>query len=737
MTPFSPIPATTRLHLTGHDLTVDDVVSVARSGRVVALDGAARERMACCRHVIDFLIGQKEKVYGLTTGFGKLRDKVIATEDTQKLQYNLIRSHACGVGQPFPEDVVRGAMLLRANTLCRGNSGIRPVVVQLVLEMLNQNITPLIPEKGSVGASGDLAPLSHMVLVLMGDPDGQVYRVSRRRDLAHQRITPLRSDFVTIREIQDPGSYVCEQTRQQWARFEQTKRDLGINTDPLRCLEAKEGLALNNGTQFMTAIAALALHDAYFCLRTAELAAALSLEANRGVRAAYDPRIHHSRGQSHQAEVARRVIAWCEGSQIIDLLLNSASIGQARKKLDEAAEHLEEIRSELDFRGLNPALIDEVSAMISGLERQLAGLIPAAPGSDSDDPATAARRAFLERCAQRDFTEQIPALNDYLSRCRRESTAILATIQQPNFPQAERSPRLREALTTVQGLLGQAVPSSPPVQDDYSFRCFPQVIACAWRSMEHVRGIVRAELNAATDNPLIFPPDADADGPAPTDPAAYGAWLSDPTKCPHRVRQCRLAVMGGGNFHGEPIAIAMDYFTIAIAEVGNIAERRIAHLVDPSLSQGLPGFLIDSSGLNSGFMIPQYTAASLVSENKVLCHPASVDSIPTCAGSEDHVSMGTIAARKSAVVLENVRQVIAIELLTARQGIAFRLPMVPGEPLQAFLKRFSIPAPDHTDPRLPFHRDDGVMYVSMRGALSLMDDVGLRVLIEEKVPFVG
>jgi histidine ammonia-lyase len=720
--------------LTGADLTVDELVSVARGFRPVALAPGARQRMDRCRHVVDFLIDQQEKVYGLTTGFGKLRDKVIPARDTQRLQYNLIRSHACGVGAPLPEDATRAAILLRANTLCKGNSGIRTAVVELILAMLNQRLYPLIPEKGSVGASGDLAPLSHIVLALIGDPEGQLYA---RPDDPALCATPRREDFVTVRQIRASSGESLRAVREVWERFEATKVELGVALAPERALEAKEGLALNNGTQIMTGIAALALRDAYFTLRASELAAALSLEANRGVPAAYDPRIHRSRGQSHQAEVAARVIRWCEGSQILALLLNSAHLDQAGKKLAEAREHLDDLRAELGFRGLSPALLDEVDGAIGRLRDRLERLIPPATPGPEDDPELRARREHLRQLAALDFKRQIPELNQYLGRARLEATGILSTVQQPNFSQGEASPKLLEALTEAVSRLSQAVPATPPVQDDYSLRCFPQVLACAYRAVEHVHDVVHAELNAATDNPLIFPPEADAEGPAPADPAAYRAWLYDPERCEERVRACREGVLGGGNFHGEPVAIAMDYFAIALAEVGNISERRIAHVVDASLSQGLPGFLIDASGLNSGFMIPQYTAASLVSENKVLCHPASVDSIPTCANSEDHVSMGTIAARKAAEVLANVRQVIAIELLTARQALHFRRPMRPGDRLRAFLNAFSAEgegAPG--DPaRLRFHADDRVMHASLSEALAVLDDPALRALIEREVPY--
>ncbi len=233
--------------------------------------------------------------------------------------------------------------------------------------------------------------------------------------------------------------------------------------------------------------------------------------------------------------------------------------------------------------------------------------------------------------------------------------------------------------------LDDAVPETPPVQDDYSFRCAPQVLACAHRAMDQIEEVLTVEINAATDNPLIFPPDPAEEGGTPLaemDPGAYADWL---LAQPDAAERCAASVIGGGNFHGEPLAIAMDYLKIVMAEVGSISERRIAHLTDPNHSAGLPAFLVRDSGVNSGFMIPQYTAAALVSENKVLCHPASVDSVPTCANTEDHVSMGTIACRHAVQVVENVTNIVAIELLAGAQALRFREPFHPGDRLKAVL----------------------------------------------------
>jgi histidine ammonia-lyase len=332
----------------------------------------------------------------------------------------------------------------------------------------------------------------------------------------------------------------------------------------------------------------------------------------------------------------------------------------------------------VDWAGLeSPAAVDDALAAIAGLRASVAELIPR-------DPAGGVAAAWVARLAALPVRDQLAALDEHLAPARSVALTLLRIVQEPTFP--KRAPRARAESALVEALdaLRKAVPDTPPVQDDYSLRCAPQVLAGAYRAHEHVSEIVEVEINSATDNPLLFPfaPDEGfaALGVADTAPIAahyqaYRDWL---TAARARVARCREAVLGGGNFHGQPVATAMDYLAIAVAEVGSIAERRVAHIVDPNHSHGLPAFLIDGSGLNSGFMIPQYTAAALVSENKGLCHPASTDSIPTCANSEDHVSMGTIAARKCRTVVRNVRYVVAIELLAAYQALWFREPLEPG-----------------------------------------------------------
>ena len=447
--------------LDGETLTLEQVVAVARYGATVDLHPAAKEKVLRSREYVDQLIEENRLVYGITTGFGMFSNVVISKEDAKKLQRNLIMSHSTGVGEPLPAEVVKAILLLRANALAKGFSGIRLSTLETLLEVLNSGIVPVVPEKGSLGASGDLAPLSHMVLVLLGE--GEAFYLGRRMSgqeaLAQAGIKPV-------------------------------------------VLEGKEGLALINGTQVMTAIAALAVWDAEVLWESANITAALSFEALEGILDAFDPKIHAARPHRGQIEVAKQIRLLTEGS---------------------------------------------------------------------------------------------------------------------TFMASERRPR---------------------VQDAYSLRCVAQVHGPSGDAVAYVKKAVETELNSATDNPLIFPEENQ--------------------------------VFSGGNFHGQPIALAMDFLGIAVAELANIAERRVERLVNPFLS-GLPAFLTPNGGLNSGFMIVQYSAASLVSENKTLAHPASVDSIPSSANQEDHVSMGTIAARKARIIIENSAHVLAMELLAACQAVDLRI----------------------------------------------------------------
>jgi histidine ammonia-lyase len=434
--------------LTGADLTVAVVEAVARGGARAVLDIHARARIEEARAVVARLVAAGEVVYGITTGFGDLATAFIPPGDARRLQENLLMSHAVGVGPALPGDVVRAMLLLRANTLALGHSGCRPEVVDRLLQFLELGIHPVVPAQGSVGASGDLAPLAHLALPLIGRGEVEL------------------------------GGHVMPALL--------ALKEEGL--EPL-VLEAKEGLALLNGTQLMSAIGALLLADADRLTRTASVAAAQSVEALLGTDVAYAAAYQLARPHPGQVAVA----------------------GEMR--------HL-----------------------------------------------------------------------------------------------------LRDS-----GLMAHHHGSTHKVQDPYSLRCVPQVHGAVRDALDHLRRVLDVEMNAATDNPLIFP----GGGVADADAAATGGGL----------------VISGGNFHGEPIALALDFAKLAVAELGAISERRIALLLDGRLNGGLPPFLARESGLNSGMMMLQYTAAALASENKVLVHPASADSIPTSANQEDHVSMGATAAR--------------------------------------------------------------------------------------------
>jgi histidine ammonia-lyase len=468
--------------LTGADLTIADVEALARHGRSAVLDEAARARMQESRDLIERLVEAGEVVYGVTTGFGALATRFIAPADAERLQENLLMSHAAGVGAPLDREIVRAMLLLRANTLALGHSGCRPVLVDRLLAFLDLGIHPVVPAQGSVGASGDLAPLAHLALPIIG----------RGRVELRGQIVPA---LVALREV---------------------------GLEPLR-LQAKEGLALLNGTQLMTAIGALLLADADRLGVTASVAAAISVEALLGTDVAFAAAYQLARPHPGQIAVA---------AELRHLLRDS-------------------------------------------------------------------------------------------------------TVQTGHHGHAHK------------------------VQDPYSLRCVPQVHGAVRDALDHLRRVLDIEMNSATDNPLVFP----EGGVASEDALATGGGR----------------VISGGNFHGEPVALALDFAKMAIAELGAISERRTALLLDPRLSGGLPAFLAGSSGLDSGLMIVQYTAAALASENKVLAHPASVDSVPTSANQEDHVSMGPIAARHARTVLEHVEQIIAIELLVGAEALDQRLELLARE----------------------------------------------------------
>lgn len=451
------------IELNGTDLRLEELVRAARKREEAAISGAAKAAIVRSRALVDERLKSGAAVYGLTTGFGKFADRRIADADTAELQRNLIVSHACGTGNPLPTEAVRAAMLLRLNALSSGYSGIRLSTMETLLAMLNRGVHPVVPEKGSLGASGDLVPLAHIVLPMIG------------LGLAEYRGETL------------PGAEAMARA--------------GV---PTVTLAAKEGLALINGTQVMTAIGALAVWDAIRLYKTADVVAALTCEAQNCVTDAFDERIHLLRG--HPGQIA-------------------------------CAENLRKLLSDSALSG--------------------------------------------------------------------------------------RSPRGK-------------------VQDAYSVRCVPQIHGASRDAVAYAAEAVGREINAVTDNPLLFPDDGD--------------------------------VLSGGNFHGQPMALAFDFLGIALAELANVSERRTERLVNPALNNGLPAFLTPNGGLNSGLMIAQYAAAALVSENKILAHPASVDSIPSSANQEDHVSMGTIAARKAAEILQNVQRVLAIELFAAGQALTMLGP---------------------------------------------------------------
>lgn len=682
------------LLIDGFSLSIQDIVDVARSRRRVALAPHAIDQVRRCRALVEVLLDHDVKVYGLTTGFGKLRDVVIPRQDAVRLQENLLRSHAVGVGVPFAEDTVRAAMLLRANTLAKGNSGVRVALIQAVLDLLNDDVYPYIPQQGSVGASGDLAPLSHLGLVLMGDPHGRVFGgfgADRERPLVTH---PRAEDFQPLGET-----------------AAQDAEAAGLRFRPV-VLQAKEGLGINNGTQFMTGLGALLVHDSTQTLHLTELSASLSLEANRGIRSAFDPRIHQARPQSHQEACARRIISYCAGSQILDFYLNSARINRAAAHLCQAEQLLEHAASRAAIVGVQLDSLSRAQAAIAQLKDSLQGLFPRTEDGALD-------HAQVRRWSEQHPEAQIPLLQRRTRRVRQELGALLQTLTSPTFYRDPHVERAESELVRARTELSRAVPDAPIVQDDYSTRCFPQVLACAWRALDSVREVVEVESNAATDNPLLFPPEPPG-GLESMDPETYKAWLAED---PDRILECKRAVVGGGNFHGEPVAIAMDYLALTLAEVGNITERRIAHLVDDNHSRGLPPFLVHSSGLNSGFMIPQYTAASLVSENKVLVHPASADSVPTCGNTEDHVSMGTIAARQCKDVLVNVRQIVGIELLSAVQGLRFREPLQPGVHLRKVVALLRAKGIEPVD-------EDRVLYTDMQRMQALLSDPDLLAQLQ-------
>jgi histidine ammonia-lyase len=456
----------------GETLSIKDIVSVARNFEKVELSPDAKQKVVKCRKFVESLVASEKAVYGVTTGFGAFDNVFISKEQSDRLQENLILSHSAGVGDPLPEDVVRALMLLRTNSLAKGYSGVRVEIIDTLTSMLNMGVHPMIPEKGSLGASGDLANLAHMVLVMLGK--GEAFYKGDRKS----------------------GKDAMEQA--------------GIPTIEL---SSKEGLALINGTPVITAIAALLTHDSEILIKTSEITASMSLEALRGTARAFDEKVGKVRPHKGQVTCANNL-----------------------RRLTARSEIMESHRYD------------------------------------------------------------------------------------------------------------------KKVQDAYSLRCIPQITGATRDAISFVKERVEIEINSATDNPLLFPDEDE--------------------------------VISCGNFHGQIIAISLDLMGIALSEIASVSERRIERLVNPYLSE-LPAFLTEKEGLDSGFMVAQYTAAALVSENKVFAHPASVDSIPTSANKEDHVSMGMAAALKARKIFENASYVVAIELLCSAQGLDFRKPLRAGAGAEA------------------------------------------------------
>lgn len=514
-----------QLALNGETLTIEDVIAVAhgRPGELsLGLTPAAEEKVRAARAAVEQFVAEGRIIYGITTGFGAFKDRVIPPEQVRELQRNIVMSHAVGVGPAFDTEVVRAMMLIRANTLAKGHSGIRMQTLQLLIDMLMRGVHPIVPVQGSLGASGDLAPLAHIALVVIGLGEAEFggRRMQGAEALSLAGLTPV-------------------------------------------TLEAKEGLALTNGTALMAALGCLAVVEAENAALCADVVGALSLEALHGTLWAMDERLHAARPHPRQIDAA---------ATMRQLLMGS-------------------------------------------------------------------------------------------------------TFVRP--------------------------PDHPDVQDAYTLRCIPQVHGACQDAIKYARWVIEIELNSATDNPLIF-------------------WQDDGTPI----------AISGGNFHGEPLAIAFDYLAVGLTGLGNMSERRLSRLTDSCSNRTtLPDFLTEKGGLNSGFMLVQYTAAALASENKMLVHPASADTIPTSANWEDHVSNGPIAGRRAREIIRNVGRIVAIELLAAAQGIDFRRRVQP----DATLGRGTASAYRLVRERVPFIEQDEVMYPHMNAVYDLVSSGQLARSVSESI----
>jgi len=499
--------------LTGTELTLNELKEIVFNNKKVSISDESISRIKKCRKIVEDIVKNDTVKYGINTGFGKFSDIKIDKDETKELQKKIVLSHSVGIGKPFSEEVVRGMMLLKLNSFAPGYSGVRLELAETLRDMLNKGVHPVIPEKGSVGASGDLAPLSHMALVVIGE--GEAFYKGKRMS----------------------GKLAMEKA--------------GIKIVEL---QAKEGLALLNGTQAMASLLSLAVIEAERVIKYADITGACSLEALKGTLAAFDEKIHLARPHSGQIYTAKNYKNMLGDGEIIE--------------------------------------------------------------SHKD--------------------------------CKK-------------------------------------------VQDAYSIRCIPQVHGAIKDTFRHVKSVIETEINSVTDNPLVFPDEEE--------------------------------VISGGNFHGEPLALVSDFMAIALSELANISERRIEYLLDSSTNDGLPAFLIEKGGLNSGYMMAQVTAAALVSENKVLSHPSSVDSIPTSANKEDHVSMGTYAARKLNEVTYNVKFVLAIEMLCSIQGLDLNLPLKPAKAIQKVY--------DFIREKIPYMKEDRNIHLDINKMNEMLSDENMLKVCEE------
>lgn len=652
MTDSSTSTSLVPLVLGERKLCLQDVVDVARHGRLVKLSAGAQKRIALSRVVVDTLMARKVKIYGLTTGFASLRDRLIDPSEAEALSENLIRSHSAGVGAPFDEDVVRAAMLVRAQALSLGRSGVRLEFVQTVLDMLNTGVYPYVPEQGSVGSSGDLAPLSHLFLVAIGDPDGKVHRRILDKNTG-KSVSSIRAsrdeDFIAL-------------------------RDLGITALPFKPIRlgAKEGLAANNGAVFSAVVTALAVFDCDRAVNNSELITALSYEALNAVPDCLDEEITASRPHVGHRDSAENIKAALRGSKIA---LDYGACGFNMARYNRSLIRLRELRSTVTSK--DQTLVDSLWQSMSDYQEG----IPAA----------------LEKTRQQMFAEQSerhPAKEIELAACEKVFAPIRKLWEEFlgwSDSANEVTVALRKSLSVIYHQQVSKIvrpDSNPDVQDNYSFRASPTVIGAARDTLEYARQVVEIEINSATDNPLIL---LDRILKAFAD-ESEGVGLDDPENIAETVSVdefsrwaekrwtlCANNVKSAANFHGEPVGLAADYLAVALAEIGSISERRLATLIDSNHSKGLPPYLVWNPGLQSGLMMVQYTAAALVSENKTLAVPASVDSIPTGEGCEDHNSMSSIASRQLAKVVTNTERILAAELLGAYQGVQFRQPTKLGQ----------------------------------------------------------